>query len=54
MTMMIEKARLGRMNALSGLSSGKRTQPRNLTSIQQERVTFISSRARALGGSPVL
>ena len=49
MTNIIEKARLGRMNALAGLSSPMIDQPRSRSMIRHEKVTFISSRARAAG-----
>lgn len=53
MTTLIEKARLGRMNALAILPSNT-NQPRNRSSLQHERVTFISSRARSQGDSVIL
>lgn len=53
MTTLIEKARLGRMNALNILPTNN-NQPRNRSSLQHEKVTFISSRARAQGAGSFL
>jgi hypothetical protein len=47
MTSLIEKARLGRMNALAGLPSTQTANSRNRSALRHEKVTFISSRARA-------
>jgi hypothetical protein len=50
MTSLIEKARLGRMNALSGLPGGRGDhgpQSRVRFAGRHENVTFISSRARS-------
>jgi hypothetical protein len=53
MTDLIEKARLGRTNALAGMAGSTSTGPgfgaRLRSSNRHEKVTFISSRARTLG-----
>ena len=51
MSMLIEKARLGRMNALAGLPSGQTSDSRNRSAMRHEKVTFISSRARSAADS---
>ncbi|MCX7889023.1 MAG: hypothetical protein N2422_04745 [Rhodobacteraceae bacterium] len=51
MTSLIEKARLGRMNALAGLPSGQGADARIRNAIRHEKVTFISSRARTAADS---
>jgi len=47
MTSLIEKARLGRANALAGLMNDAGANARIRNAIRHEKVTFISSRARA-------
>lgn len=51
MTSLIEKARLGRMSALAGMSALQSAQSRNRSSNRNEKVTFISSRARSAADS---
>jgi hypothetical protein len=47
MTKLIDKARIGRTNALAGLPQGHGSGTRIRSLVRHEKVTFISSRARA-------